>query len=47
MLGLEHALCTGKQREVRLLILGLDSAGKTTILRRVNHEDTSAVAPSM
>lgn len=36
----------GKEREVRLLLLGLDSAGKTTILRRINNEDISSVAPS-
>jgi ADP-ribosylation factor-like protein 2 len=35
-----------KEREVRVLILGLDNSGKTTFLRRINGEDTSQVAPT-
>jgi len=32
--------------EARILILGLDNAGKTTILRRLSDEDTSSVVPT-
>ncbi|KAJ3376127.1 ADP-ribosylation factor protein 3 [Allomyces arbusculus] len=33
-------------REVRLLLLGLDHAGKTTLLKRVNGEDYTDVTPT-
>lgn len=33
-------------REARLLILGLDNSGKTTILRKLSNEDVSIVMPT-
>merc|ERR1712110_1278078 len=36
-----------KERELRLLILGLDNAGKTTILKKFLGEDTSEIAPTL
>lgn len=32
-----------KEKELRILILGLDNAGKTTILRKFNGEDINEV----
>uniref|UniRef100_A0A7S2NU65 ADP-ribosylation factor-like protein 2 n=1 Tax=Leptocylindrus danicus TaxID=163516 RepID=A0A7S2NU65_9STRA len=36
-----------KEKEVRLLILGLDNAGKTTILRKLCAEDITKVEPTL
>ena len=36
-----------KEREMRILIVGLDNAGKTTILRKFNGEDTTKIAPTL
>lgn len=36
-----------KEREVRLLMLGLDNAGKTTILKKFNNEDISTISPTL
>jgi ADP-ribosylation factor-like protein 2 len=36
-----------KEREVRLLILGLDNAGKTTILRKFCGEDIHKIEPTL
>lgn len=36
-----------KEKEMRLLILGLDNAGKTTILKKFNGEDTSKISPTL
>ncbi|KAK1923147.1 GTP-binding protein [Papiliotrema laurentii] len=36
-----------KSREMRVLFLGLDNAGKTTILKKLNGEDTSGVSPTL
>lgn len=36
-----------KEKEVRLLMLGLDNAGKTTILKKYNGEDTSTISPTL
>jgi ADP-ribosylation factor-like protein 2 len=35
------------EKEMRLLILGLDNAGKTTVVKRFNGEDTSTIAPTL
>ncbi|KHN87687.1 ADP-ribosylation factor-like protein 2 [Toxocara canis] len=36
-----------KEKEMRLLILGLDNAGKTTILKKLNGEDIDEVSPTV
>lgn len=36
-----------KEKEMRLLILGLDNAGKTTILKKFNGEDIDQIAPTL
>ncbi|KAJ3009996.1 ADP-ribosylation factor-like protein 2 [Thoreauomyces humboldtii] len=36
-----------KEKEIRLLMLGLDNAGKTTILKRINGEDISTISPTL
>jgi ADP-ribosylation factor-like protein 2 len=36
-----------KEKEVRLLMLGLDNAGKTTILKKFNGEDITEIAPTL
>jgi hypothetical protein len=36
-----------KEKEIRLLMLGLDNAGKTTILKRINGEDIDEIAPTL
>ncbi|KAH7105268.1 GTP-binding protein [Auriculariales sp. MPI-PUGE-AT-0066] len=36
-----------KQKEMRLLFLGLDNAGKTTILKKLNGEDISTISPTL
>lgn len=35
-----------KDKEIRVLVLGLDNSGKTTISRKLLHEDVSSVAPT-
>ncbi len=48
-MGLLKILRKNKQREkeMRLLILGLDNAGKTTILKKFNGEDISTISPTL
>ncbi|KIY73287.1 GTP-binding protein [Cylindrobasidium torrendii FP15055 ss-10] len=36
-----------KSKEMRILFLGLDNAGKTTILKYISHEDTSKTSPTL
>ncbi|TIA90672.1 hypothetical protein E3P99_01475 [Wallemia hederae] len=36
-----------KSREMRFLFLGLDNAGKTTIMKRVNGEDIRSISPTL
>ncbi|KAI8466659.1 MAG: ARF-like GTPase [Monoraphidium minutum] len=36
-----------KEKEMRLLMVGLDNAGKTTIVKRLNGEDTSTISPTL
>jgi len=35
-----------KQGEARILVLGLDNAGKTTILRALSQEDITRIMPT-
>merc|ERR1711862_1041376 len=36
-----------KEKEVGLLMLGLDNAGKTTILKKFNGEDIDTISPTL
>ncbi|CAK9031895.1 ADP-ribosylation factor-like protein 2 [Durusdinium trenchii] len=36
-----------KEKQMRVLMLGLDNAGKTTILKRFNGEDISSISPTL
>ncbi len=36
-----------KEKEMRLLILGLDNAGKTTILKKFNGEPIDKISPTL
>ncbi|KAG0144695.1 hypothetical protein CROQUDRAFT_46895 [Cronartium quercuum f. sp. fusiforme G11] len=36
-----------KEREMRILMLGLDNAGKTTIVKKLMNQDISLVAPTL
>lgn len=36
-----------KEKEVRILMLGLDNAGKTTILKKFTGEDVSTISPTL
>ena len=36
-----------KERQMRILFLGLDNAGKTTIVKKLNNEDVFAVSPTL
>ncbi|CAG8667260.1 10293_t:CDS:2 [Acaulospora colombiana] len=36
-----------KERQMRILFLGLDNAGKTTILKKLNNEDVYSVSPTL
>lgn len=36
-----------KDREIRVLVLGLDNAGKTTIVKKVQGVDTAGISPTM
>ncbi|KAI8800234.1 ADP-ribosylation factor family-domain-containing protein [Cladochytrium replicatum] len=36
-----------REKEIRILMLGLDNAGKTTILKRINGEDISTISPTL
>lgn len=39
--------CKQKEREMRLLVLGLDNSGKTTIIKKFNGEDVTQVSPTL
>ncbi|KAF2485636.1 ADP-ribosylation factor family-domain-containing protein [Neohortaea acidophila] len=36
-----------KDKEMRILMLGLDNAGKTTIVKQIMHEDVNTVSPTL
>ncbi|KDQ65087.1 hypothetical protein JAAARDRAFT_146448 [Jaapia argillacea MUCL 33604] len=36
-----------KEKEMRILFLGLDNAGKTTILKKLNGEDIMGISPTL
>jgi len=36
-----------KEKEMRILMVGLDNSGKTTIVLKINGEDTSVICPTL
>lgn len=36
-----------REKEMRILVLGLDNAGKTTVLKQLKGEDTDTVSPTL
>ena len=36
-----------KEKEIRFLILGLDNAGKTTIVKKLKGEDLNKISPTL
>ena len=36
----------GKKKEVRMCVIGLDNAGKTTILKALSNQETQTVMPT-
>ncbi|GLA63983.1 ADP-ribosylation factor Alp41 [Aspergillus tubingensis] len=36
-----------KDKEMRILMLGLDNAGKTTIVKQIMNEDVTTVSPTL
>lgn len=36
-----------KEKEIRILVLGLDNAGKTTMLKKLNGEDIDEISPTV
>ncbi|CEM07795.1 unnamed protein product [Vitrella brassicaformis CCMP3155] len=36
-----------REKEMRILVLGLDNAGKTTIVKQLNGEDVSTISPTV
>ena len=36
-----------EEKELRILMLGLDNAGKTTVCKKILGEDTSEIAPTL
>ncbi|CAI9730446.1 ADP-ribosylation factor 2 [Octopus vulgaris] len=36
-----------KEKEMRILMLGLDNAGKTTVLKKFNGEDVDTISPTL
>ena len=36
-----------KEKELRILILGLDNAGKTTVVKKFNGEPTDKISPTL
>ena len=35
-----------QEKEIRLLILGLDASGKTTFMKKINGEDVDSISPT-
>lgn len=36
-----------KEKEMRILMVGLDNSGKTTIVLKINGEDTGVISPTL
>ncbi|CAI2381607.1 unnamed protein product [Moneuplotes crassus] len=46
LLNILRGLRKGQEKEARILVLGLDNSGKTTILKSLSDEDTENIAPT-
>jgi GTPase SAR1 family protein len=46
LLSLLRKLRAAPDRELRILLLGLDNAGKTTLLKQMASEDISQITPT-
>ena len=46
LFGASSANRAAQQKEIRMCVLGLDNAGKTTILRALAHEEIHTVQPT-
>ena len=46
LLDLIRKLKSNQDRELRILLLGLDNAGKTTLLKKLASEDISHITPT-
>lgn len=46
MLALLRKLRSGSDRELRILLVGLDNSGKTTILKQLASEEITQVTPT-
>ena len=46
LIGILRNLRKNKKEELRILVLGLDNAGKTTILKSLANEDISTITPT-
>lgn len=46
LLAFLRKLKSAPDRDVRLLLLGLDNAGKTTILKKLSSEDIAHITPT-
>jgi ADP-ribosylation factor-like protein 3 len=46
LLDLLRGLRKDKDNEARILVLGLDNAGKTTILKALSEEDINTIMPT-
>ena len=46
LLSMLRGLRKGQEKEARILVLGLDNSGKTTILKALSDEDTEDIAPT-
>ena len=45
--NLSRVQVKSKEKEIRILMVGLDNAGKTTIVKRINGEDISTISPTL
>lgn len=46
LLSLLRSLKSNASKELRILFLGLDNAGKTTILKQLSHEEITQITPT-
>ena len=46
LLSLLRKLKSHQEKELRILLLGLDNAGKTTLLKKIAGEDVNHITPT-